>query len=225
MAELRCAKCGTLNRVRRYSFREIPQCGSCHKSLPEAPVLKVIRGMYRWRRYFAWPAVVAVALLFFAWAGSRPPTAPATLTTPTVAPGTNIAAPGVCSAQPRPITGDYLVTDFADRVAPFEVHTQSGLDYLIKLQRSDQQTSALWFYVIGGMELQTMVPLGTYVLKYVAGKRWCGLRLYFGNNNAQRADTLLTFSEDYAGVNGHTITLYGVPHGNFDTATIPLSEF
>jgi hypothetical protein len=211
MAEIRCANCGTLNRVRRYSIHKIPQCGECHAGLPESPLRKAVRGLYIWRRYFLLLAVLASPLCFFLWLGERQ----------------NVIATQTanCLAQLQPPVGDYLITDFADRVAPFEVETESGLDYLVKLQRSDERTSALWFYLIGGRNFQTKVPLGTYVLKYVAGSRWCGLRFYFGNKQAQRGKTSLTFSEDARGLNGNTVTLYGVPQGNFETDAIPLSEF
>lgn len=121
--------------------------------------------------------------------------------------------------------GDYLITDFADRVAPFSVVTESGLDYLVKLEHPNERTSALFFYVSGGQDFHTKVPLGTYALKYLAGKTWCGRSLYFGNKQAERGRKLLTFSEDTAATNGHTVTLYGVPHGNFDTQTISKDDF
>jgi len=44
--EVRCQACGTLNRVRRYSVRRIPQCGKCHTNLPETGPVRTLRKFY-----------------------------------------------------------------------------------------------------------------------------------------------------------------------------------
>lgn len=51
--EVRCEDCGTLNRVRSYSFRQIPNCGKCHKPLPERPLILGLRDLYRSRKAIA----------------------------------------------------------------------------------------------------------------------------------------------------------------------------
>jgi len=212
--EVRCKACGALNRVREHSFRQMPKCGSCHAPLPEGAATRFLRWIHA-RRNYLWPAylgILASPLALLAWLGS----------------GTrDISARGIveCPAQAQPRVGDYLITDFAPRVAPFELNTESGLDYLVKLERANERTSALWFYVVGGQTFQTRVPLGTYALKYLAGKTWCGQSLYFGNKQAERGRALLTFSEDAGGIDGHTVTLYGVPHGSFDTQVMSMDDF
>jgi hypothetical protein len=214
--EIRCEDCGTLNRVRTYSFRQIPRCGNCHKPLPEPFSIRVMRGPYRWRWYFARLAALASPLALIVtiglWIGPSP-------NDPTAA---NVIA---CTPQPRPTVGDYLVTDFSDRVAPFEVRTSSNLEYLIKLERVESTPHSLTFFVIGGQHFETDVPLGTYRLEYVAGKTWCGRSLLFGNQEAQEGRKLLTFERTTNGYDGRTVTLYGVPHGNFAAKAIPKSAF
>lgn len=215
--EVRCTNpdCGALNRVREHSFRQIPNCGSCHTALPESAATRLFRNIYTRRKYFGWPlylAILASPIAFFAWLGSGPNDVTARETVK-------------CAAQPRPPMGDYLITDFGDRIAPFEVSTESGIDYLVKLERANNRTSAFWFFVIGGQNFETQVPLGTYSLKYLAGKIWCGRSLYFGNKLAERGRTLLTFTEATERVEGHSVTLYRVPHGNFATETISKDVF
>jgi hypothetical protein len=59
--EVRCQECGTLNRVRTYSFRQIPICGNCHRSLPEDPAVKGLRSVYQWRTPLTFLVLVQVS--------------------------------------------------------------------------------------------------------------------------------------------------------------------
>ena len=68
------------------------------------------------------------------------------------------------------------------------------------------------------------MPPGTYILKYVAGKTWCGRTLLFGNKVAERARTPLVFDKPDFGFEGQTVTLYEVPRRNFETETISKDE-
>jgi hypothetical protein len=212
--EVRCTKsdCGTLNRVPAYSIRKIPTCGRCGEPLPEQVAVKTLRGLYQSRRFFFRLAILALPLLFFAWvgSGSHDPT---------------IRGAAECQAQPRPTVGDYLITDFSDRVVPFAIETDRGLDYLVKLERTDNRFASLTFFIVGGQNFETKVPIGNYALKYVAGKTWCGRRLFFGNKQAEQGHIKLAFSATGDGYEGHTVTLYGVANGNFSTDTIPMGDF
>jgi hypothetical protein len=67
MREIRCGSCGTLNRVRSHSIRQVPRCGKCHVALPKGIGARVMRGLFVWRRYFASLAVLAALSFFFAW--------------------------------------------------------------------------------------------------------------------------------------------------------------
>jgi hypothetical protein len=210
--EVRCEHCSAVNRVRRYSFRQIQKCGSCHRSLPENLAVKALRGLYLWSTGFAGLTVFASALLLFAWVGSSPH-------------GPTVQEIIDCTAQTPPPVGDYLVTDFADRLAPFEINTSQGFDYLVKLEQTGRRAVGLTFFVIGGQQFETMVPLGTYTLKYVAGKTWCGRSVLFGNQQAERGRSLLTFDRTGDRYEGQTVTLYPVPDGNFAIATISRPQF
>jgi len=95
----------------------------------------------------------------------------------------------------------------------------------VKLENMQDWAFTLLFYVRGGQSLETTVPLGTYTLKYVAGKTWCGQSQLFGNTRAEKGRTLLTFDRSSDGLDGHTVTLYALPHGNFQTDVIPRDQF
>jgi hypothetical protein len=57
--EIRCISCGKVNRVPRYSLTRIPRCGNCGVPLPEFPVTRALRYLYRVRNY-AGAAVIGV---------------------------------------------------------------------------------------------------------------------------------------------------------------------
>lgn len=155
-------------------------------------------------------------MLFFWWVGGKPslfqPTAPSPVVT-------------TCVAQATPFPGDYQITDSSPRLAPFSVETLAGSDYLVKLQNIQDWAKSLSFFLHGGQSFETTVPLGSYVLKYAAGLTWCGATELFGNGVIQKGRTLLVFTEDQDGYTGQTVTLFGVPRGNFSTELIPREQF
>jgi hypothetical protein len=171
-----------------------------------------LREFYRWRWFPLWLLVVASPLAFLVWFGSGVREPPA-------------QTASKCVEQIRPPVGDYFVTDFADRVAPFTVETSVGSDYLVKLERADDRYASLTFYIVGGQRFETEVPLGVYTLKYLAGSSWCGPQLLFGTQHAEQGRTLFTFTVRGDRYAGHTVTLYRVPHGNFSTQSIPARDF
>ena len=46
MREVRCLKCGTLNRVPPYQIQEVPRCKECGRRLPEPITTQTIRFVY-----------------------------------------------------------------------------------------------------------------------------------------------------------------------------------
>jgi hypothetical protein len=63
--EVRCLTCGRLNRVPRYKITRIPQCGSpgCGVALPELPITKGLRYLYRVRNYAGATVIGVLAVL------------------------------------------------------------------------------------------------------------------------------------------------------------------
>ena len=86
------------------------------------------------------------------------------------------------------------------------------------------------FYVGAGRSVSLDIPVGVYKLYYATGRDFYGTRYLFGENTlTYDADELLSFytSKENGTVysNGHTLTLYTVLNGNFDTDPIPESMF
>jgi len=220
--EVRCvhAECGALNRVPEYSVRKQPRCGKCNNLLPESKHTKALRRIYQYGLYVARLALLAAPIGLFAWVGSGRETPSA------MPPKTNPRPATVCGGDALPRQGDYAILDFAPRVAPFKVETSPNSYYLVKLENLQNKYSSLSFFLHGGMPFQTDVPLGTYLLKYAMGPTWCGPRELFGPHaTAKKARTLLFFQFVGDRYEGHLVTLFRVPRGNFQTDSISLSEF
>jgi hypothetical protein len=211
--EVRCTSCGVLNGVPRYSIARIPSCGKCHAALPELGTTKAFRHLYRFR-FLGGAAVLALIVLLSLWA----PWAPTVTSKQVVA--------ETCSGRPQPSQGEYEISDFSPRVAPFKINTAAGFNYLVKLESVNNSFASLSFFIYGGEPFETEVPLGVYVLKYAAGKTWCSRKNLFGKDTfAKKGSRRLVFEQKYNGYNGQEITLIEQRSGNFHTEYITLSEF
>jgi hypothetical protein len=112
-------------------------------------------------------------------------------------------------------------------LAPFEIKSTAGEDYLLKLTKSS--TEWIYIFVRGGSDPTVDVPLGTYTVTYAAGAHWYGYRAdnrFFGPETAYiRADRTFSFNMDGNRLEGVSVTLYAVLYGNLRTHTIPPDEF
>ena len=153
-SEVRCPSCGKLNRLRAYSFRQIPHCGYCKDELPESLAPKAARLLYRIRYVLAFMAtLVAIEI----W---QPPFLVAL-----VKPNRQTAAPtqpvvGACSDRPQPRQGLYTRSSNAPRVAPFKIQTREGANYLVKLEDFATGSEVISFFLYGGTSIETRVPAG-----------------------------------------------------------------
>ena len=130
------------------------------------------------------------------------------------------------SELPLPANGDAIEYTFLERVAPLEIKTKSGMNYLVKLVDSRTKTPVLTVFVIGGTTVNVAVPLGTYEVRYTCGDSWYGYNYLFGDSGSySRADDLFTFTRSGNEVSGYTITLFPVEHGNLRTEHIAPTAF
>ena len=81
------------------------------------------------------------------------------------------------------------------------------------------------FYVEAGSEAEIDVPIGVYEFYYSSGGTFYGTEHLFGENSTCFNGGNLNFYADSQYYNGHTITLYAVVNGNFDTDEIDESAF
>lgn len=127
---------------------------------------------------------------------------------------------------PMPRTGEVIEYGYSERVAPFEIKSSVGSNYLVKLVDSGSQRPILTVFVRGGTTVNVDVPLGNYIVKYAAGDRWYGYEHLFGPETGyNKASTVFSFSVIGNRISGYTITLYKVRDGNLHTNAIRKEEF
>lgn len=127
---------------------------------------------------------------------------------------------------PTPTSGSIRRFTGAEGVAPLEIRTNSGSNYLVRLEDISTGADVLDVFVRGGSVTSIEVPLGTYRLKYASGNTWYGYEHYFGPTTGyNQADSDFRFYEDGNRVSGYTVTLYQVQNGNLRTSRLPPNQF
>lgn len=134
------------------------------------------------------------------------------------------------SPQPLPKLGAVQSYATQEPIAPFEIRSSPGTNYLVKLVDAYSNKDVLSVFVHGGSPVTVKVPLGNYVVKYAAGQTWYGYEHLFGKQTAySKAETTFEFQKEVTTegtrINGYTITLYTVHNGNLSTQHIQKDEF
>lgn len=112
------------------------------------------------------------------------------------------------------------------RICPFEVKTEIGGYYLVKLENIYDKNNYFMIFIHGGKSVNVDVPLGSYLLKYASGDNWYGYEIFFGPEGSyNKSDNTLIFEIDDNQISGYTVTLYKVISGNMRTTRIDFSEF
>lgn len=82
-----------------------------------------------------------------------------------------------------------------EAVAPFSVETRAGRNYLLKLTDPQTGRDAAKLYIVGGREVEFLVPLGTYDVKFATGEKWYGEKHLFGRSTQYaKFDELMNFT-------------------------------
>ena len=90
-------------------------------------------------------------------------------------------------------TATFLTADEA--LAPFQVKTESGDNYLIKLVDPQTRKDVVRMYAVGGQSADFQVPLGDYEVLCASGVNWYGDELLFGPQTAySKLDTVSRFT-------------------------------
>lgn len=146
---------------------------------------------------------------------------------PDLPPGTDPKWKGLWKFTPSPeaipSNGAVWMASTARRVAPLTIRVAGGGHFLVKLE--DANSNASFIFIRSGGTAETLVPLGTYTLKYAtgSGNEWCGRAapLPFGlNTSFFRADSMLVFSDEGSHYVGHTIELILQVGGNLGTSSL-----
>ena len=125
-----------------------------------------------------------------------------------------------------PYSGAIQVYTNSQRIAPFEIKTSQGANYLVKLVSAYSQEPVMTIFVRGGYTVTAEVPLGIYEVKYASGVKWYGYEYLFGPETSyNKANETFVFQDTGYQVTGYTITLYRVSNGNLRTSSINQSQF
>lgn len=113
-------------------------------------------------------------------------------------------------------------------MAPFKIETSNGVDYYIKLVDVETNRDAMAFYVAGGKDLEVLVPLGSYKIRYAYGKIWRGEQHLFGPGKLTKVrETLKSFdfNASLEGFKGYTVKLTPQIGSNLPIRSIARSKF
>lgn len=130
-----------------------------------------------------------------------------------------------------PVSGEVWWYTTQRGVAPLQIRSSLGDNYLVKLDDVITGEPVLTVFIRGGKTEEVEVPLGTYEVKYASGNRWYGSTYLFGpDTQYSKAEQNFTFTSNgsqYSGYtySGYTITLYKVRDGNLRTRMISADEF
>lgn len=129
-------------------------------------------------------------------------------------------------ADPLPVTGVMDKNFYGEGVAPLEIRTQFGCNYYVKIVHWITKAEIMTAFVRGGQPFETVLPLGSYEIKYAAGQSWYGPVLDFGEQASySRCDDRFDFIRTYNGYNGYTIELILQHNGNLETDPISADDF
>lgn len=234
-----CRRCGKRNRLRVNAARGQYRCGSCHAEIDspfERPRFRVPK-LPAWigvaaRRHRKAGVLILLGVVVFYWVWHD---ATERRQKEFTRMGENYVPPPPPPPPPPPFqepeldlpeNGEVHTYTSSEPVAPFEIKTFRGSNYLVKLEDASTHNQVLTVFVRGGERLEIKVPLGTHILKYMTGAKWYGYRYNFGPSGvASQASSVFDFRTNGSKVQGHTITLYVVPGGNLPTRRIGLDAF
>ena len=128
--------------------------------------------------------------------------------------------------QTLPYNGEIKNYSYAEKIAPLNIKTSYGANYLVKLKGAYTKEPIMTIFIIGGNEITINVPLGSFEITYASGNKWYGYNDLFGKETAySKADEIFNFRDTGYEISGYTITLYRVSNGNLNTQNISQSQF
>lgn len=114
----------------------------------------------------------------------------------------------------------------SDGYAPLEIKTPRGGHYFIKVLKWGTSQTALTAFIRSGETFETLLPIGSYEIRYANGQNWYGPILDFGPDASYaRCDDRFDFTQDFRGTSGYTIELIKQVGGNLETESLSEDEF
>lgn len=168
--------------------------------------------------------VIASFFDYFSKSGSSSSENPAsTISTTKSQPAPEFSRP----VQSLPQTGDNTAS-FSNGVAPLSIKTSpdGGHHYFVKIVNTVTNQELGSFFIRSGGVLDIQVPVGTYEIKYAAGRQWYGEAYLFGPETTySKADSIFNFSFDGYQYSGYTVELIMQRNGNLRTSGIHPSQW
>ena len=189
-----CSNCGTKNRLPQ-QFDSQPKCGKCGKLLA---VNRYKGGSFGFGKVIA----AALGLGFIVFVFNMPQkTTKHAFTTTTARSSSSLnfddvpmekdtnSSKNILPVDPDlklvvvPISPGVINKPTTEGVAPLSFRTSPGSNYYVKLVDHNNHTE-MTIYMRGGESFETLVPLGTYEIRYAAGDVWYGQAHLFGKSTA-----------------------------------------
>ncbi|MCW5768985.1 MAG: hypothetical protein KIT19_09895, partial [Phycisphaeraceae bacterium] len=128
--------------------------------------------------------------------------------------------------DPLPTTGVLYRMAGVVGVAPLEVKTRAGSNYFVKVVDWTTKATVLTAFIRGGEHFETLLPLGSYEIRYASGQAWYGDVIDFGETSTYaRCDEKFDFTKSLQGYSGFIVELILQQRGNLETVPISPSDF
>ncbi len=138
--------------------------------------------------------------------------------------------------KPVPPTGDLQPRRSRNAIAPFNIQTKPGSNYLVKLVNVANSKDQIWIFVRGGEPYSTKVPVGHYALRVASGYSWYGREELFGPNTrffrlrGKRGTSVdgpmvLEFKKGRNRIVGNSLNFESSVDGNMEQEAMTRSEF
>lgn len=125
-------------------------------------------------------------------------------------------------SQPLPENGAAQHYGGGEPVAPLEIRTRDhGSHYFVKVADWVTGEPVATIFLRAGQSAETLVPIGTYRIRYATGETWYGEQFLFGPQTSySEADRSFPFTEDGNQISGYTVELFLQENGNLNTSRI-----
>jgi hypothetical protein len=135
-----------------------------------------------------------------------------------------------------PRTGDLQPRRRSNAIAPFNIQTRSGANYLVKLVNVTDSKDQIWIFLRGGEPYSTKVAVGNYALRVASGSTWYGREDLFGPDTrffrlrgkrgaAVDESPVLEFKKERNRIVGKSLNFEGSVDGNMEQEAMSRAQF
>jgi hypothetical protein len=129
--------------------------------------------------------------------------------------------------QPFPEHGSTVEYFEGEALAPFKIITkQQELFYFIKVVEWESKLPVLKIFVHSGQDVDVLLPVGSYEVRFTSGKTWYGEGRLFGPGaKYEKADQRFDFMKSGQQIQGHTLKLIAQQGGNLRKVRMKADDF